>query len=64
MTYFQKKSSNDWKADFESVELTEEEIKAALLEGKKKKWFHEKNKEYWDNQERPKVKELLKQKNV
>jgi hypothetical protein len=45
---------------YEKVELTEEEIKAAILEGKKKKYFHEKNKGYWEAQERPKKTEKLK----
>ena len=38
---------------YDAIELTEEELKAAILEGKKKKYFHEKNKDYWEKQERP-----------
>jgi hypothetical protein len=33
--------------DFEKIELTDEETKAAILEGKKKKFFHERNKDHW-----------------
>lgn len=29
----------DRKAEIEAIELTEEEVKAAILEGKIKKWF-------------------------
>jgi len=36
---------------YESIELTEEEIKAAIYEAKKKKYFHEKHKEYWQSLE-------------
>ena len=41
-------------SDYESIELTEEETKAAILEAKKKKYFHEKHREYWQEQERVK----------
>ena len=37
---------------FDKIELTEDELKAAILEGKKKKYFHERNKEYWEAQEK------------
>jgi hypothetical protein len=37
------------KPDYESIELTEEEIKAAIYEGKKRKYFHERNKDYWQS---------------
>lgn len=33
------------------IELTDEELKAAVMEGKKKKYFHERSKQYWENQE-------------
>lgn len=36
------------------TELTEEEIKEAIYQGKKKKYFHEKNKAYWQEQENKK----------
>lgn len=32
---------------YEEVQLTEQEIKAAILEAKKKKWFKEKHSEHW-----------------
>lgn len=32
---------------WDDIILTEEEKEAAILEGKKRKWFHEKHKEYW-----------------
>jgi len=35
---------------YESVELTEEEFIAAILEGKKKKYFRLKNADYWKEQ--------------
>jgi hypothetical protein len=41
----------DWKAFYQSIELTPEEVEEAIFEGKKKKHFHEKNKEYWQEQE-------------
>lgn len=31
----------------ESVELTDEEIRESILEGKRKKYFHNKHKNYW-----------------
>jgi len=31
----------------EAVELTEEELKEAITEAKKKKYFHNKHKDYW-----------------
>jgi hypothetical protein len=43
-------------AFYDSITLTEEEIKEALLEGRKKKYFKEKNKEYWEAQEKTKSK--------
>jgi cytochrome b subunit of formate dehydrogenase len=42
--------------DFNSIELTPEEIKEALYEGKKKKYFREKHAPYWQEQEKPKSK--------
>lgn len=35
----------------ESVVLTEEELKEAITEGKRKKYFKEKHKTYWHDQE-------------
>lgn len=32
---------------YDKIELTEEEIKAAILEGKKRKYFKEQHKDYW-----------------
>lgn len=32
---------------YEEVQLTEREIKEAILEAKKKKWFKEKHSEHW-----------------
>ena len=39
---------------YDSIELSESELAAAILEGKKKKYFHEKNKDYWLGQEKTK----------
>lgn len=39
---------------YEFVELTEEEIKCAILEWKKRKFFYERSKEYWESLEQPK----------
>lgn len=33
------------------IELTPEEYTAAILEGKKKKYFHEKHKDHWAEEE-------------
>jgi hypothetical protein len=38
---------------YDSIELTPEELQAAILEEKKRKYFKEKNKDYWQSQERP-----------
>ena len=35
----------------EAIELTEDEIKAAILEGKRKKYFKLKHEDYWKEQE-------------
>lgn len=43
-------------AFFEKVELTEDEIKAAILEGKKRKYFREQHRDYWIEVEKKKVK--------
>jgi len=40
----------------EAIILTDEEIKAAIYEAKKKKYFHEKNFPYWNEQEKKKWK--------
>ncbi len=47
---------------YEAIELTEDEIKAAILEGKKKKYFYLKTKDYWQSLEttRKKPIELVK----
>ena len=45
--------------NYDSVELNEEEMNAAILEGKKKKYFHEKNKAYWEKLESKKGKTKL-----
>lgn len=39
---------------WDDIVLTEQEKEAAILEGKKRKYFHEKNKDYWVYQEKPK----------
>lgn len=36
---------------YESIILTEEEVREAIIEGKKKKYFREKNREYWIEKE-------------
>lgn len=41
---------------YDSVELTEEELKAAILEAKKKKYFKIQHAEYWASQESKKGK--------
>lgn len=41
----------DWRDFYKDIELTEEEIEAAIFEGKVKKYFHETHKEYWQEQE-------------
>jgi hypothetical protein len=35
----------------ENIQLTEQEEKAAIYEGKKKKYFHERNKDKWPEDE-------------
>lgn len=44
------------QAKIEMVILNEEETKAALFEGKKKKYFHVKHEAYWIEQEKIKPK--------
>ena len=46
----------DPKTFYDSITLTEEEIKEALLEGRKKKFFKERSKDYWQAQENTKSK--------
>jgi thymidylate synthase len=41
---------------YEHIQLSLEETVQAIEEGKKKKYFHEKNKSYWEEQEKKKVK--------
>lgn len=36
---------------YEFMELTPEEIKEAIAEGKRKKYFREQNRSYWEGQE-------------
>lgn len=36
--------------------LNEAELKAAILEGKKRRYFHEKHRDYWQEKEEKKVK--------
>ncbi len=38
---------------YDDIELTPQEQIEAILEGKKKKYFKEKNRAYWEAQERP-----------
>lgn len=40
---------------YESIQLTEEEVKLALLEGRKRKYFYERSKEYWESLENVEV---------
>lgn len=37
---------------YDEIELTPEEIENALLEGRKRKFFHLRNREYWQEQYR------------
>lgn len=49
--------------NYEEVQLTEQEIKEALLEGKKRKFFKLRHQDYWSNAEQIKkgpVKQLMK----
>ena len=41
---------------YHGIELTEDEVTMAILEAKRKKYFHVKNMEYWQNLESPKGK--------
>jgi hypothetical protein len=47
---------NENRLKIEAIVLTDEEVKAAIFEAKKKKYFHEKNFPYWDEQEKKKWK--------
>ncbi len=40
------------REQIQKVELTPEELEAAIWEGKIKKYFKEKHKHYWDEQEK------------
>jgi hypothetical protein len=40
-----------WRSFYDSIELTPEEIEAALFEARVKKYFREKHKAYWEEQE-------------
>lgn len=40
---------------WDDIVLTEEEKEAAIEEWKKRKWFHERSREYWEKQDKPKV---------
>lgn len=54
--------------NYDSVELDDEELKAAILEGKKRKYFKTKHQDYWQKLEskkgKKKVTELKKQKGI
>jgi hypothetical protein len=41
---------------YDHIKLSLEETIAAIEEGKRKKYFHEKSKAYWEQQEKSKVK--------
>ena len=41
------------QVNYDAVELTEDELKAAILEGKKRKYFREKHADYWQDHEKP-----------
>lgn len=40
-----------WRAFYESIPLTPEEEKEAIFQGKIKKYFYEKHKDYWQEKE-------------
>lgn len=44
---------------YNSIELTPEELQSAILEGKKKKYFHEKNKGHWASLEKGTTKQVV-----
>lgn len=44
---------------YENIELSLQETVDAIREGQKKKYFHEKNKSYWESLESPKGKTKL-----
>ena len=37
--------------DYSQIPLTDEELSEAILDGKRKKFFHERNKEHWIQEE-------------
>lgn len=39
------------KAEIEALQLSEEEVKAAIQEGKIKKWFHQNSQQEWPSKE-------------
>lgn len=41
--------------EYDHIKLCPEEIEAAILEGKKKKYFHDKHKDFWIEIENKKV---------
>ena len=41
--------------NYEEIQLTEDELKLAILEGKKKKYFSQKHSQYWIDQEQKAV---------
>jgi hypothetical protein len=49
-----------WEEFYENIVLTEEELKEAIREGKRKKYFREKNADYWRELEEKKIKPRLK----
>ncbi len=44
----------DWRDFYRGIELNADELEAAILEGKIKKYFYEKNKDYWQEREKGK----------
>lgn len=44
---------------YHGVELTEDEVAMAILEAKRKKWFHMKHADYWESLESKKGKTKL-----
>lgn len=44
--------------EIEKQILTQEEERAAIYEGKLKKFFHERTKDYWEEKEKPKKHEV------
>jgi hypothetical protein len=47
---------------YSNIQLSKEEEEEAILQGKIKKFFHERNAEYWQEKENEKVKKTVGQK--